>query len=1077
MRKITILLAFLFFIGANFANAQTRTISGKVTGTSDGAGIPGVTVQVQGTTIGTVTDIDGNYTLDVAPDAVSLVYKYVGMKSVVMAIGDQTTIFVSMESDAVMMGEVVVTALGISREKKSLGYSVTEVGSDDIVKGASTNVVNSLSGRVAGVSVSNSAGNMGGSSRVLIRGAASVLGNNEPLYVVDGIPIDNSSYNSDNEQRGAGGTDFGNMAQDINPDDIESVSVLKGASAAALYGSRASNGVIMITTKKGKVSETGNKIGVTFNTGMTAEQVSVLPKYQNTYGGGYYDYFDTNNVAGVDLLTPYYGADESWGPKMQGQDVYAWNNVYDYEQGITSSPQTSKWEAHPDNIKDYFRTGYAWRNNVAVSGGNETSTFKVAWTNLTRTGVFPNSQLTRNTINFNGMTKLGEKLTVSAGGTYLVNDSKALPDNGYGDNSIMQKFSQWGQRQWDMNEMANYMNPDGTQRSWNRTSLGDPRPAYSDNPYWTQYMNFNTNNRDRFFGNINAKYDFTDFLNLTGAMYADRYTDRRTQQTAVHSAAQSMYGVQIRQFQEYNGEVRLNFDKIVAENFRLTAFVGGNMRSTRFNENLQETTSGLSIPLFYSLENSNGPLDFTDYRSEKKVNSLMSSVTGEWKNMVYITGTYRQDWSSTLPKDNWSYGYWSVSGSFVFTELGALKDNSIIDFGQARISLADVGSDTDPYRLYSSYAPNGLFGGVYPMYSLPSQLNNANLSPERTSQFEAGVNMKFFKNRLGFDFTYYNSTTRDLIFPVDISSASGYSSTIQNAGEIENKGIELQVYGSPVRTNDFNWEIMVNFTQNKNTVLSLIDGVDALNLTSLWGVYVTAKVGQPYGMLRGTDFVYDDQGRKVVGDNGRYLKSQELEDLGSVLPDWNAGISNTFSYKNFSLNFLIDIQEGGALFSTTNMFGSYTGIFENTVGNNANGKEVRDPVADGGGILIEGPVGHFDADGNLVIDSETNDTYISAVRWAADHYSGPRGGLNTFSARYIKLRNVSFTWNLPRKWMENTFIHGASLSLHGGNLAIWNAEAPHIDPEQATNSGNIQGLEGGANPSTRTFGFNLKLDF
>ncbi len=455
----------------------------------------------------------------------------------------------------------------------------------------------------------------------------------------------------------------------------------------------------------------------------------------------------------------------------------------------------------------------------------------------------------------------------------------------------------------------------------------------------------------------------------------------------------------------------------------------------------------------------------------------MSSVTGEWKNMLYVTGTYRQDWSSTLPKDNWSYGYWSVSGSFVFTELGALKDNSIIDFGQARISFADVGSDTDPYRLYSSYAPNGLFGGVYPMYSLPSQLNNANLSPERTSQFEAGVNMKFLKNRLGFDFTYYNSTTRDLIFPVDISSASGYSSTIQNAGEIENKGIELQVYGSPIRTNDFNWEIMVNFTQNKNTVLSLIDGVDALNLTSLWGVYVTAKVGQPYGMLRGTDFVYDDQGRKVVGDNGRYLKSQELEDLGSVLPDWNAGISNTFSYKSFSLNFLIDIQEGGALFSTTNMFGSYTGIFENTIGNNANGNEVRDPVADGGGILIEGPVGHFDADGNLVIDSETNDTYISAGRWAADHYSGPRGGLNTFSARYIKLRNVSFTWNLPRKWMENTFIHGASLSLHGGNLAIWNAEAPHIDPEQATNSGNIQGLEGGANPSTRTFGFNLKLDF
>ncbi len=1077
MRKITILLAFLFFIGANFANAQTRTISGKVTGASDGTGIPGVTVQVEGTTVGTVTDIDGNYTLAVPADATSLVFKYVGMKTVVMQIGDQSNISVSMETDAVMMGEVVVTALGISREKKSLGYAVSEVGSDDIVKGASTNAVNSLSGRVAGVSISQSSGNMGGSSRVLIRGAASILGNNEPLYVVDGIPIDNSSYNTTNEQRGGGGTDFGNMAQDINPDDIETVSVLKGASATALYGSRAANGVIMITTKKGKVAETGNKIGVTFNTGLTAEQVSILPDYQNVWGGGYYDVFDTDTIGGKVLNIPYYGADESWGPKMEGQDVFAWNNVYDYEQGITSTPETSKWEANPDNIRDYFRTGLAWRNNVAVQGGNETSTFKVAWTNLTRTGVYPNSQLTRNTINFNGMTKLGEKLTVSAGGTYLVNVSKALPDNGYGDNSIMQKFGQWGQRQWNMETMQNWMNPDGTQRTWNRTSVTNPSPAYSDNPYWTQYMNYNTNNRDRFFGNVNAKYDFTDYLNITGAIYADRYTDRRTQQTAVYSAAESYYGLQIRQFQEYNGEVRLNFDKMLAENFRLTAFVGGNMMSQKFAENIQETTGGLSIPLFYSLENSNGPIEYEDFRREKKINSIFGSVTGEWNNMIYVTVTGRNDWSSTLPKDKWSYFYPSVSASFVFTELAGLKDNNIIDFGQLRLNYAMVGNDTDPYELYSTYVPNGLFGGTDPMYTLPSQLNNSELVPERTTSYEAGLNMKFLKNRLGFDVTYYNARTKDLIFPVDISATSGYSSMVQNAGEVENKGFELQVYGSPIRNNNFSWDITVNFTKNQNKVLSLIDGVDVLTISSLWGIYVTASVGEAYGMLRGSDFVYDDQGRKVIGSNGRYLRSPELENLGSVLPDWNMGISNRFTYKNFSLDVLIDWQEGGTLFSTTHMFGTYTGIFTNTIGTNPKGNDIRLPVDDGGGVLLEGPVGHFDDDGNLVIDSEANTEYISAIRWAADHYSGPRGGLNTFSARYIKLRNVSFTWTLPRKWMENTFIYGASLSLYGGNLATWNSAAPHIDPEQATNAGNIQGLEGGANPSTRTFGFNLKLDF
>ena len=1077
MRKITILLAFLFFIGANFANAQTRTISGKVTGASDGAGIPGVTVQVQGTTIGTVTDIDGNYTLDVAPDAESLVYKYVGMKTVVIAIGDQKTIFVAMDADAVMMGEVVVTALGISREKKSLGYSVQEVESNDIVKGASTNAVNSLSGRVAGVSISNSSGNMAGSSRVLIRGAASMLGNNEPLYVVDGIPIDNSSYNTRNEQRGAGGTDFGNMAQDINPDDIESVTVLKGASAAALYGSRASNGVIMITTKKGKQSNTeSSKIGVTINTGITAEQVLVLPKYQNTYGGGYYPYFDTNNVAGTDLLTPYYGADESWGPKMEGQQVYAWWNVYDYEQGITAQPETSAWNPQPDNVKNFFNTGLAFRNNVAVYGGDDVRNFKAGWTNLSRSGVFPGSKLTRNTFNFNAMSKFGEKLSVTVGGTYVVNDSKALPENGYGDNSIMQKFSQWGQRSWDMEQMGRYKNPDGTQRTWNRTSINNPTPAYSDNPYWTQYENYNTNKRDRFFGNVNVKYDITDFLNVTGAFYADRYTDRRTTQAAIYSAAESFYNLQIRQFAEYNGEMRVNFDKMVSETIRLSAFVGFNMRDQKYNENLQTTTGGLSIPDFYSLANSNGPIDYTDYKRHRKTNSVFASVSADWKSMVYLNVTGRNDWSSTLPPDAWSYFYPAASASVVFTEIAGLKDNSIIDFGQVRLSWAKVGSDTDPYRLYSTYFPETLFGSN-PRYTLPSELNNSQLTPEFTTSMEVGLNMKFLRNRLGFDFTYYDASTTDQIFPVDISAASGYTSMIRNAGEIRNKGIELLLYGSPIRNNDFSWDITLNFTKNNNEVVSLEEGIDVISLASLWGVYVTATAGQPYGMLRGSNFVTDDAGNLVVGSDGTYLKSQEIEDLGSVLPDWNAGIQNTFSYKDFSLGFLVDIQEGGSLFSTTNMFGSWTGIFEESVGLNARGVEQRLPVSEGGGVLIENAViGHFDADGNVVVDNPTNDVYVDAYDNALSNYFGPRAK-HVFSTRYVKLRDVSFTWKLPRKWMSGTFIYGASLSLHAGNLAIWNSDLKHIDPEQATNSGNIQGIEGGANPSTRTFGFNLKVDF
>ena len=1077
MRKITILLAFLFLVGANLANAQTRTVSGKVTSSEDGEGIPGVTVQVQGTTVGTVTDIEGNYVLEIKPNAKTLVYKYVGMKTISVTIGKQTKLFVTMEPDAVMMGEVVVTALGISREKKSLGYSVQEVGGDEISRGASTNVVNSLSGRVAGVSITNSSGNMAGSSRVLIRGAASMLGNNEPLYVVDGIPIDNSNYNSSNEMRGGGGTDFGNMAQDINPDDIESISVLKGASAAALYGSRASNGVIMITTKKGgSGNSSSNKIGVTFNTGITAEQVLVLPDYQNTYGGGYYTHFDTNAVDGINVLTPYYGADESWGPKMEGQEVYAWWNAYDYEQGITDKPETSAWSAHPDNVKDFFNTGLAYRNNVSVYGGDETRNFKAGWTNLTRSGVFPNSKLTRNTFNFNAMSKFGKRLSVNVGGTYVVNNSKALPENGYGDNSIMQKFSQWGQRSWDMNKMKDYINPDGTQRTWNRTSITNPTPAYSDNPYWTQYMNYNTNERNRFYGNVNAKFDITDYLNVTGAMYVDRYTDRRTMQVAVYSASESLYNLQIRQFSEYNGELRLNFDKMVSETLRINAFAGFNMMSQNYDENLQETTGGLSIPNFYSLENSNGPINYTDYRRGKKINSIFGSVTAEWNRLVYLTFTGRNDWSSTLPKDNWSYFYPAASASFVFTEIAALKGNDIVNFGQFRAGWAKVGNDTDPYRLHSTYAPQTLFGS-YPRYTLPSQLNNSELKPEMTTSIEVGLNMKFLQNRVGFDFTYYNARTKDQIFPVDISAAAGYTSAIRNAGEIENKGIELLLYGTPIRSNDFSWDISVNYTKNQNKVISLEDGIDVLQIGSLWGTYVTATVGQPYGMLRGSNFVYDDQGNVVVGDDGLYLKSQKVEDLGSVLPDWNAGIQNTFSYKDFSFGFLFDIQEGGSLFSTTYMFGGWTGIFAESVGLNSRGVEQRLPVSEGGGVLIEGAViGHFDADGNVVVDKDVNDIYVDAYDYATGHYFGPRAQ-NVYSTRYIKLRDVNFTWNLPKQWLSSTPIYGVSLTLHAGNLAIWNSELKNIDPEQATSSGNIQGLEGGANPSTRTFGFNLKVDF
>jgi len=946
----------------------------------------------------------------------------------------------------------------------------------------------SLSGKVSGIQVSNSS-TMGGSSRVLLRGANSLTGNNQPLIVVDGIPIDNSNFadmDADDlliaaeQRRGGGGTDFGNMGQDINPNDIASITVLKGASAAALYGSRAANGVILITTKKwtpgdGKLLQGKKRIGITFNTGITLERVAVLPDYQNEYGGGYYDYFDSTEIDGQEYAIPYYGADESWGPKLDGQQVLHWWGLYDYEQGITNSPETAPWEAHPDNIKDFFETGVAARNNISFASGNAYRNFRLSYTNLNRSGVFPNSQLNRNTLNFSGLNKFGKNITAKSNLTYVNNKSTAIPDNGYDDNSIMQKFAQWGQRQWDMEKMEDYINEDGSQRTWNRVSATNPAPAYSDNPYWTQYENFNTNNRDRIFGNIKVEYALSDWVTLTASINSDRYTDRTTYRVSEGSNATSDYTEIIRQISENNSDITALFNKQISSDLSFNGILGTNFMDRKYYRNYVSCAGGLGIPGFYSLSNSNDPVTVDDYNNHKRINSVLGSASFGYKYMFYLDVTARNDWSSTLPKDNWSFFYPSATASMIFSELEALKDKKWLSFGKVRFGWAKVGNDTDPFLAgATTYVPLDAFG-AYQRYSLPAELNNPELLPESTSSWEVGTEIKFLNNRLGVDVTYYSAVTTDQIFPIDISPASGYRRMLTNAGKVENKGIELMLYGTPIQTKDFRWDVTINWAKNNNEVVELMEGVENINLSSLWGVYVTARVGEPYGMLRGTNYVYDGDGNIVVGDDGQYLVSDGVEELGSVLPDWTGGIANTFTYKNLSMNVMIDVRKGGHLFSTTHMFGSWTGIFEETVDNNPKGNPMRDPVDEGGGVLIEDAVvGHFDDDGNVVVDQTTNDIYVDAYDWATAHYFGPRAQ-NVFETDYWKLREVSISYTLPTKIITKTPFAGIQISIVGRNLLMWGTKVPHIDPEQATNSGNVQGLEGGANPSTKTYGFNLRF--
>ncbi len=1073
MKKIALLLAF-FAIGLQVLMAQTKEISGRVTSADDGSLIPGVSVSVKGTTLGTITDMDGVFRLKVPQDAKTLVFSFVGMTTQEVAIGAQTNINVKLASENIAVDEVVVTALGITREKKSLSYNVAEVGADEIGNAQQSNVMNALSGRVAGVSIGSSSGSLGGSSRVTIRGANSVNGDNRPLYVVDGIPFDNRDFNSTDAARGAGGIDYGSMANDINPDNVESISVLKGAQASLLYGARGSNGVILITTKKGQ-SKKG--VGVDISTGMTFEEVSLLPHYQRTYGGGYP--FTEQEINGVTYNIPAYDLDESWGPKYEGQDYLAFNNLFDWEaNGKKGNPATSKWLAPKHDVKDFFDLGVLYTTSVAVSGGDEKSNFRLSYTNEDNDGYMPKSNLKKNTVAFNGSSQISEKLKAEASITYTKNEATGRPVTGYDDNNVMQKFTQWGQRQLDMSILKNYKNPDGTQRVWNRISWDNPTPAFSDNPYWTRYENYNTDDRDRYYGNFGLNYSFTKDLNASVKVMRDGYTFRTNERTVIGSQAMSFYNDVVRVANETNYEAMINFQKQVNPDFNVSAHVGANKMVNNYFRNSMATSGGLVLPDLYTVSNSKDPAVIDDFESHKEIQSVFGNASVGYKSLVYVDLSLRNDWSSILPKANRSYLYYSAGMSMILTELQALKDNNILNFAKVRASYAQIGNDNDPYKTretYTNYAPN--FAGV-PRYSTPNTMPNNDLKPEIITTWEIGGEFKLLKNRLGIDVTYYNKNTKDLITDVEISGASGYLFKTLNAGEMENKGIDLMISGTPLKTKDFSWDIFVTFNKNKNKVLSLYKDVQNYRLSSgPFKATINAAVGQPYGALMGTNYVYDTEGNKVVDKTGRYLKTTAVEVLGTVLPDYNMGISNQFNYKNFTLSALIDVQKGGSYFSTSEMWGMYSGMLEGSV--YQNGVDIRE-----NGIVLDAVYGKLNADGTVQYIDKTganatapvkNSTSISAERFGGDYYSRA-DAQEVFDADYVKLREVALSYTVPSRYTGP--VKNVRLGLFGRNLAIWGLDNKNFDPESAvTSSGNIQGIEGAALPATRTFGFNLKFNF
>ncbi len=1098
MRKILSLLVCLLIFGLTALFAQDIPIKGTVTSAEDGSPVPGAYVLIRGTNTGSATDVDGNFQLN-APSSATLVFSSVGYRTQEVVLAGQSVLNVVLEPDVTQVDEVVVTALGVSREKKSLGYATQVVTGDAVSTVKTDNFINALSGKVAGVSIKAN-NNMGGSTNVVIRGSKSLYQSNQALFVIDGVPVDNSNTNNDGQIDGRSGYDFGNSASDINPNDIESINVLKGSAATALYGSRASNGVIMITTKKG-TRRAGKALGVTVNSNFTFGKIdkSTFPTYQQSYGAGYlnYLYSETDHPAleyyadvdgdGVTDLTPPYYDDASFGEKFDPNLM-----IYQYNAFVPESPhygQKTPWVAGKNGPITFFETAKTFTNNIDVSGGTDRSTYRMGYTNMDQTGIMPNSSLKRNSLTFSGSYDVLKNLKVSGSANYTNTKGLGRNSTGYSDN-IMSSFRQWYQVNVDIQEQKELFETTGRNVTWNRNSFDDPIPAYWDNPYWVRYKNYESDERGRLIGYAQVDWKATSWLSFMGRTSIDTYNELQEERKAVGSVAGELgvdrpdvtsgYSRFTRSFRETNMDLMANIKKDLTESLNLTAILGTNIMRCTTDQVFASTNGGLSVPEIYALSNSATPmLPPEEELKERGVNGYYASVSLGFKNMIFLDGTFRRDIASTLPKDNWAYNYPSISASFLFSEL---IDASWLTFGKIRLNYAEVGSPAPWGVVKDTYTPVAPFAGNS-LVSVDHTKNNLNLKPERTKSLEAGLELSLFQNRLGFDLALYKTNTIDLITPIQVSFATGYMEKYLNAGEMENKGIELGINTTPVKTNNLSWVITLNWARNVNQVLSLPEGLQNLPINDglQGGLTVNARVGEPYGALQGSDFVFHpESGRRIVKSNGYYQLSPTSDIvIGNINPDWTGGVHNALTYKNIRLGFLIDIQQGGDIFSLDQWYGQGTGLYPETVFINDLGNPVRNSVYN---VPLDPSSGQSPTAGGIILDGVLADGTENSKRveggdyrvWGWARYPN---SYFVYDASYVKLREVTLTYSLPKSLLDKTFIYGASVSFVGSNLWIIHKNLPYADPEAGQSAGNTQGWQSGVMPTTRNFGFSLNLQF
>ncbi len=1008
-------IVLLFFASILYAQ---ENIKGIVTDAASGEPLPGVGVMVKNTTNGTATDFNGNFMIAVTKGDV-LNFSFIGFKTQEITYTNQTFLKVILTEDNTQLDEVIVTSLGIKKEKRALGYAATDLKANELTQVKTTNVLNSLAGKVAGLQVTGASNGVASSARVVIRGENSLnLDSNGPLFILDGVPVNNRIF-------GVGGgttdqadlpTDYGNGISELNSDDFESVTILKGAAASALYGSRASNGVVVITTKTAKKDQEG--IGVAISSSTMFSSALRLPELQTQYGGGwggaYASDFGTN-----------------FGPALDG-------SVIPHELAL-GEPVTRPFINRYD-LNDFFKQGVGLNNTVTLSGANDKGDFLFSYGNTYNEGIVPNTNLKGNSFRFNGGYQLTDKLKATIRTNYITRGSDNLTVAGYGNQGVMYTLL-WNYINTDLNELKDY---------W-KVENQEQRKLFSwgDNPWFIVNENINAFDKTRFIGNVNLTYQFNDQWSLLGRIGMDQSNDFRWSRRSIGATRNpnGMYREQKIDFSEINADFLLSYTKDFND-FTTKTSVGAN----RFDQEITEgflQGNGLSIPGLYNAQNINVTPVIRNNVFKKRINSVYGFTNIGYKNYLYLDVSVRNDWSTTLPSNNNSYFYPAASVSFIPSSAFTLPE--AIDFMKVRFNIAAVGGDTDPYNLVTAY-DFGTLGGTL---TNPSELLNANLKPERTTSTEVGLEAMFLNRRITFDATYYTSTTEDQILNVGISGANGFGSIVTNAGEIKNSGIELALGVKPIKTDDIDWSINANFTKNKSEVVSLIDNLDTFIMgQGPDGVTLEARPGGQMGDIYGESYIRNDAG-DIIYKNGLPLTGNRRK-VGNYNPDWMLGLSTSFSYKGFNLSAQFDIREGGDIYSYTHAIGRESGILANTL-SSRNGIIGNGVVSDGAGGFVP------------------NTQEVTAEDWA---YAVPRSNAeaNLFDASFVKLRQLSIGYSFNDSVLEKLQLQGLSFSLVGSNLFLW-TDVPNIDPEAQGLFGGtlLPGFEVTQLPSTRSYGFKINM--